>query len=235
MLPLIQSLWVGARLSNLERLAIRSFLFHGHPFRLYVYGSVEGVPDGVEIADANEILPVDHVVETGGTYAGFADFFRYKMLLSVGGWWVDTDTVCLRPFDFESPFIFSSEYVKDVVCVNNGIMRAPAGSPVMDYAWNRCTTNGLAGAKLGQFGPKLMQEAVERFGLREYVQRPCVFCPVPYSDWEKLTDPEAAWHFGEATYAVHFWNEMWRWGKKDKDRPYPMACLFERLKQQYSC
>lgn len=235
MLPLIQSLWVGPRLSNLERLAIRSFLVHGHRFRLYVYGPLEGVPDGVELADANEILPAEQVVEAGGTYAGFADFFRYKMLLSAGGWWVDTDTVCVKPFDFDSPYIFSSENVNDVAHVNNGIVRVPAGSPVMEYVWSRCTASGLAGARLGQFGPKLMKEAVERFGLREYVQPPCAFCPVPYSDWEKLTDPEAAWDFGEGTYAVHFWNEMWRWGRKDKDSAYPVACLFERLKQQYSC
>jgi len=30
--PLIQSLWIGDRLSTMERLCITSFLEHGHPF-----------------------------------------------------------------------------------------------------------------------------------------------------------------------------------------------------------
>ena len=34
----------------------------------------------------------------------------------------------------------------------------------------------------------------------------------------------------EETRAVHFWNEMWRRGGRDKDARYPPDCLFERLK-----
>ena len=39
-LPIIQSLWIGQRLSDLERLCIRSFLQKGHPFHLYTYNEI---------------------------------------------------------------------------------------------------------------------------------------------------------------------------------------------------
>ena len=49
----IQSLWIGDRLSALERLSIRSFLANGHGFDLYTYQRFEGClelfqNDGVE-------------------------------------------------------------------------------------------------------------------------------------------------------------------------------------------
>ena len=38
-----------------------------------------------------------------GSYAGFANFFRYELLRKRGGWWVDLDTICLRPFPASIP------------------------------------------------------------------------------------------------------------------------------------
>ena len=55
--PVVQSLWIGNRLSTLERLAIASFLANGHEYHLYGYGDVQGVPRGVTLKDGNAILP----------------------------------------------------------------------------------------------------------------------------------------------------------------------------------
>ncbi len=35
----------------------------------------------------------------------FANFFRYKLLLEKGGWFVDSDTICMRPFDFDNEYV----------------------------------------------------------------------------------------------------------------------------------
>ncbi len=67
------------------------------------------------------------------TYAGFSNFFRYKLLLDRGGWWVDADTICLRPFDFREPFVFASVMIPAgsdggcVPAVAPGIIKAPRG------------------------------------------------------------------------------------------------------------
>jgi len=107
---IIQSLWIGQGITNNERLCMRSFLHHGHSFHLYVYEPITGIPAGVEIRDANEIIPAEKVFrDLRGTYASFADWFRLKLLYQRGGWWVDTDVVCLQPFDETDDYCFSSE------------------------------------------------------------------------------------------------------------------------------
>ena len=86
----------------MERLAVESFLRNGHSFHLYVYDDVDGVPKGAVLKDANEIIPRAEVFRNvqDKTYAAFSDIFRYKLLAERGGYWVDTDVVCLRPFEF---------------------------------------------------------------------------------------------------------------------------------------
>jgi hypothetical protein len=99
----MQGLWIGTELSALERLSIASFLEHGHEYHLYVYGDVRNVPEGTTIKDGGEILPASLIFQyrEHKSFSAFANFFRYKLLLENGGWWVDADTICLRPFDVD--------------------------------------------------------------------------------------------------------------------------------------
>lgn len=106
---MIQSLWIGQKLSVMEQLAISSFLQNGHSFHLYVYNEMQGVPKGTILQDANEIMPSKRIFKYRhhDTYAGFANLFRYKLLVEKGGYWVDTDVVCLRPFSFTADYMFA--------------------------------------------------------------------------------------------------------------------------------
>lgn len=108
--PPVQSLWIGEQLSPIEQLCARSFLHHGHEFILYVYDEPAGVPDGVRIKDANAILPASAVfMHNIGTYAIFSDWFRWALLYRCGGWWVDMDVVCLKPFMFDEALVFGGD------------------------------------------------------------------------------------------------------------------------------
>jgi hypothetical protein len=235
MSDLIQSLWVGPRLSALERLSISSFLQNGHRYHLYVYEAVEGVPRGVELQDAAQILPRASIFtyREHATYSGFSNFFRYKLLLERGGWWVDTDLVCLKPFDFSSRFVFSSERGRADALVNVGAIKTPAGSEVMHYAWTACTRMDPAQLKWSQCGPTLAGAAVKACSLQAYVQPPHVFCPIHFSEWERMLDPAETWAFDESTAAIHCWNELWRRSNRSKDSAYPAGCLYEELKRRY--
>jgi len=234
MRDVIQSLWIGPQLSEMERLAILSFLRNGHEFHLYVYEHTAGIPPGAAVLDGNEILPARRIF----TYrdhpspAGFANFFRYKLLLEKGGWFVDTDTICLRPFDFAADYVFSSQGIADRRQVNLAAIKVPPRSAVMKFAWKSCKRMNPRQLQWGQCGPDLMTKAVEKYSLQEFVQLPEVFCPIDYLQWEKVLDPRHE-AFRPQTYAVHLWNEMWRRAGKDKNKPYHPFCLFERLKQQY--
>src|SRR5258708_32444629 len=107
----IQGLWIGARISDLEELSIRSFLAHGHEYHLYTDEHDHNVPEHAIVKDANEIIPSAKIFKYRDydSYSGFSNFFRYRLLLQKGGWWADTDLICLRPFDFPAEYVFPSE------------------------------------------------------------------------------------------------------------------------------
>jgi hypothetical protein len=132
----IQSLWVGGRLSAMERLCISSFLRNGHPFHLYVYQETAGIPPGTVVLDGNAILPASRIFtyREHKTYAGFANFFRYKLLLESGGWFVDADLVCVKPFDFAEDYVFSSEGIGGRQLPNVREVKVPACRTVLRYA-----------------------------------------------------------------------------------------------------
>jgi hypothetical protein len=232
----IQMLWVGAGLSTLERLSISSFLHHGHDVHLYAYDDLEGVPHGVLVRDAAEILPRSRIfryTETG-SYAGFANFFRYKLLLTRGGWYVDADTVCLRPFDFTTPYVFSSEWGDGGAVANSTIMRAPRASKVMRRADRACRRSVPEELRWGDTGAQLIARELRACSLLGYVREPDIFCPVPYTDWAAVLDP-ARRPDVSSSYAIHLWHEMWRRSGQDKDAAYDRDCLYEELKRRYLC
>lgn len=235
MAPIVQSLWIGDRLSAMEQLCIASFLRNGHPFHLYVYQDTAGVPPGTVVLDGNRILPASRIFtyREHNTYAGFANFFRYKLLLEKGGWFVDADTICLKPFRFRSQYVFSSEGINGRQLVNLGAIKVPPRSPVMQYAWEVCERLDTSALKWSQCGPTLLKEAVEKCGLERSVKAWDVFCPVHFSVWEHLLDPSIDWRFDVSTHAIHLWNELWRREGRDKNARYPDSCLYEQLKRRY--
>ena len=231
----MQSLWIGARLSAMERLSIASFLANGHAFHLYAYEDIEGVPAGTEMMDAARVLPASKIFRSreNGSLAGFANFFRYKLLLERGGWWVDLDTVCLRPFDFDGEYVISSElHHSGSEVVDLAALKTPPGSALAEYAWRVCQAKDPGQIRWGETGPRLLAEAVRQCGLERYIQPPRAFCPVNYRDWASVLDGSCA-EPGADSYGIHLWNELWRDSGQDKDAAYPADCLFERLKARY--
>ncbi|HOC87779.1 MAG TPA: radical SAM protein [Paludibacter sp.] len=135
---IVNGLWIGESLSSLEMLTIRSFINHGHTFRLWVYDQLTTpLPPGVLVMDANIILPAErifrykHKNQYGhgkGSLAGFSDIFRYKLLFDHGGWWVDMDVTCLKTLEFKAQYVFRSHHELKMV---GNIMKCPKGSELM--------------------------------------------------------------------------------------------------------
>ena len=129
MLPIIQSLWIGADFSSVEKLCAQSFLDHGHEFHLYTYDDIGGVPDGAVIKDANEILPKNEIYRNqGGSFANFSDWFRYALLNKYGNFWVDMDVVCIKPFSFEEKIVFG---ILPYRTVSTGVNRVMMNNSVL--------------------------------------------------------------------------------------------------------
>jgi mannosyltransferase OCH1-like enzyme len=232
----IQGLWIGPELSVMEQLSIASFLQNDHEYHLYVYDEVKNVPAGTVIKDANQILRAARIFQYKhqASYAGFSNFFRYKLLLERGGWWIDTDVICLKRFDFTDDYVFSSELDQEREVISSGIIKAPAGSELMAYAWRVCEQKDPQQLMWGETGPRLMTEAVKRCSLEHYAKPPRFFSPLRYSDWHRVLEPDPRGLVDEESYAIHLWNEMWRAGGQDKNAAYNRGCLYEQLKSRYT-
>jgi len=210
----------GGAFSPLEAVCNRSFLGRGHAFRPYSYQDVTGVPAGCERADAREILLESGVFSYPrglgqGMYAGFADLFRYKLLLVWGGWWVDTDVVCPTR---EPPDAAVSLAREDPNQVNIAIMHLPAGHPAMRAAYERAMAAGQDIA-WGDTGPPRVTEIVVRLMLEPLLAPAHAYYPVR---WSEYTAPillqQREWvaeRVAGATF-LHLWSEMLRPGKYDK-------------------
>lgn len=248
--PVIQSLWIGDRLSTMERLCITSFLEHGHPFHLYVYDEVANVPTGAVIKDAIEILPRDMIFryKEHDSVSGFANLFRYKLLVERGSFWVDTDQICLAPFPSEPEYVFSSQasrrpnrYSRPKPPLTNvGVLKAPAGSEIFGYCFDAASRLNTDDLKWGETGPNLMSEAVKRFEMNDFVAHYRDYCPVAWWQYQRLIQPNSlgarvdkiqiARH---KPLGIHLWNEMWRREGLDKDAEYPRSSIYEKLKGRY--
>jgi len=241
------SLWVGKRLSLLERLCAKSHLANGHAFELYTYGDTGGIPDGVRVLPAQDILPPDqidrymlrykphvHGAELGrsGEFKGFvtpfSDLFRLKALAERGGTWVDLDIVCLAPFP--QRHLLASERQRDGARkIANSVMRIPAGFAAEMFG--RALRFDPASLRHEDIGSRMISPAVAEFGLEADVAPPDCFCPVDWWDWRRLIRDDFALPAG--TIGVHLWNSQWLLGNADKDRLYPDTTLYGGLQRRY--
>lgn len=132
-LPTIGTLWIGPELSWMEQLCLQSFLDHGHDVVLYTYGDVKGVPKGVKIADADDVLPSKKIIRHArtGSPAYHADVFRLHMLKKTDYIWADTDAFCCQPWDIKKGKHFHGWISDNKPMVNNGVLRLPKSSKTL--------------------------------------------------------------------------------------------------------
>jgi hypothetical protein len=243
-LPIIQSLWIGATLSKMERLCIISFLENGHDFHLYTYEPVNGVPSKTIIKDANEILPRSMIFSyqqgvEKGSWAGFSNYFRYKLLHMKGGYWVDTDTICLKPYDFKEDFVFCTQLDESGrEELNNSVIKAPPGSLLLLDLFEACISKDVASLRFGECGPVLMRDAVKRHNLGHFAKPYSAFSPLHYYELNKIVgtnsniDDYMSALFAHS-YSVHLWNEMWRRSSIDKNGQFPSGSVYQFLLNRY--
>ncbi|WP_080903093.1 glycosyltransferase [Parabacteroides sp. Marseille-P3160] len=231
---IVQSLWIGNHLSVMELLCINSYIKNGHEFHLYVYDRQISIPQYAVLYDANEIIPEENIfLDSRGSVASFADWFRYKLLYEKGGWWVDMDTVCLKPFAFEKAYCFAQEEVGSLSIINIGYIKSPMRADYLEDCLNSINEYpSKAGIAWGTFGLSLIREVLSLYDFEPYLQKPAVFCPIPYYQLDKLIN-DISPIISEEAYAVHLWNEMWRLNDLNKDGVYSRHSLYEWLKDLY--
>lgn len=252
----LNALWFGDRLGYLEQLSIRSAQAQGHPYTLYSYTpeTLAGVPDGVEVRHANEVMDDPRRVRyfEGKFKALGSDFFRYELMAKSLGYWVDLDLIFLKPLDLREDCVFGWEGPKSI---NGAVLKIPAGSPMLEalrgipernwcppffgprsrlkYYWQRI--NGpveLEDLPWGSAGPGMIAYLAQRYGLLGETQPIEVFYPLPYTEARKLFGPasEVEKLIKPNTIAIH----MWHSSLGDlPDNPPASGSYIEKLCRQY--
>ena len=122
--PTVASLWIGSGLSWVEVVCIQSFLDAGHHFVLYTRGAIGNIPEGVEQRRADDLTPPTTELRDRKEIAAFSNFFRFRMLQTEDFIWVDLDVYCVKPFDFDTDWIFAIEMAsRDRI--NTGVLALP--------------------------------------------------------------------------------------------------------------
>lgn len=249
-------LWIEGQLGPIERLSLTSFRAQGHAVTLHAYGEITGLPEGIVLRDAREVLP-ETVARanryTNGSYALFSNLFRYEILRRGLGIWSDTDVVAIAPLALDSPFIAGwespdflngavlfaepkSAFVTDALAAfSSG--QVPAWVPFhrAPLAWMTYRAGRSIPATAlphGTFGPKGVTALAQRHGLTSLAQPQEVFYPVPPRMARRVfeADYRLVDVVGPDTLAIHLWNEKLR---DIKHTAPPAGSLLRSLYERY--
>ncbi|MFW5805673.1 MAG: glycosyltransferase [Bacteroidales bacterium] len=231
----VHGLWIGNQLSFVEKLTIKSFLDNGFDFHLWLYNPlITPVPDKVNIRDASDIIPRHDVFNYRfknqfghgkGSFAGFSDIFRYKLLYEYGGWWTDMDVTCLKAPDFDDDYVFRTHHTLPLV---GNIMKVPPRSDLMKSCYEE------ASQKINEYNRdwhlpiQILADNVEKHKLTNYIKN--------FSNqdsWDvirlllrKNMDIPEHWYF------IHWVNEEWRRNRISKLRTIK-GSVFDKLLDKY--
>ena len=246
---IVQGFWHG-KIGTMERMCVNSYIRAGIEFHLYSYaGDLLSLSSYVSMRDASEIVPKS-MISLFPWSSIFSDYFRYALLEKMGGWWVDMDTICLKPFDDSWPYTFAQDNI-DHYYVSGYVMKAPAGSEIMSYCRNLIQSMTAEDrAKLGHMdiGPYLLQKQIPDFGLNQWVAPAEAFDPSPWNHVPRLVDPNRTTELVAAcdkSYLIHLRQSIWNEGPNSSagilpdgtkimtDGIYPEGCLWEQLKRRF--
>jgi len=228
----LHTLWIGPRLTWLERLSLSSWLAHGHRVILWAYESIDDVPAGVQLADAEAVLPKNSITRhrQTGSVAFFSNRFRYYLLQRQPATWMDADLVLLRSVDPTPAHLFGWE-TATAIC--NAVMRLPCESPVLEDLigltdaavpvpgwWGpkyklRQRLRGLVGwqhrgedMNWGSFGPIALTYFIKRRNLTNWALPIESFYPIHWDNFLLFfASPDAiSARITDKTIGVHLWS-----------------------------
>ena len=237
----VSGFWIG-ELGALERLSMSSFLYHGHPYKLWCYDEMDA-PPGVDLCDASEIVPKSAILDKWApkkhTLQTFANLFRYELIHNLGGWWADLDMVLLRPLDQAEPYVFTR--ANDIPLrpelfdladklngrsVQNSLFKAPPGAIFLRTMLTKMYPDANRGIypEFGQWGTVIFSRSIVEAGLEGWVVEP-LWQNLMVDSRKLFGDAEAAIPQG---YCVHFYNYYLQ------QQPEPCdGSVFHRLRERY--
>jgi hypothetical protein len=144
--------WHGEEFSCIEWVCMCSFIDCGHELRVFTYDPVK-LPQGVVRADARQILPRKQLFTFENSPSAFTNIFRYKLLLEQGGWWADSDILCLARRLPACRYYWAHQ---DASQINGAVLRFPPSDPLCRTLFERSLVEAQRLSAWGQLGPALL-------------------------------------------------------------------------------
>jgi hypothetical protein len=239
---LVNMLWIGGDLSNIELLSINSFLKNDYAVNLWTYQPITNIPDGVMKNDANLIIPEDEIFKVRGSVAPFSDIFRLKLINEQGGMWSDIDVVALKPAEdiFNSSFVVTEDiwegsWRKDKpYTITNCVIYNSHSEPgnLIDVVYNFASTFPKEKIAWSTIGPDALHNISDIYPDHGFDIKPVVFAnSIPAGKITEVllnpgdVDPDAQF--------LHLYNDMWRRQNLNKNAKPPQGSILDGLYKKY--
>jgi hypothetical protein len=185
----------------------------GFDVTLYSYDEVENVPNGIRLADAEDIVKRDFIhrfkVMGRASIPHFADYFRCCLFRKTGAAWIDADILCLRPFSFNTEKTFLAKQADDLI--GNAILRIHSEDALLPKLINSIEKKADdRDHPYGASGPYLITEMYGSAGLADAFD-PKYFFPIPSDKWWMAFLPSERTACEKAcaeANVLHLWNNF---------------------------
>jgi hypothetical protein len=236
----VNCFWHGRSLPTLCLLCLKSFVDHGFRLNLFGYERITA-PAGVTLCDAEDILPKSRIFtyQTGpgaGSPSAFSNLFRYKLLLDRGGWWVDTDTLCLGVPLPSRDVAFAWE---DKHKLGNAVLKLPANHELAKSLYvesQELIAQRSQALQWGEIGPDLLTRVARQSNVLSDALPPSSFYPVHYSEADSILRPERAAEVEEkiaGSVLAHLWHEMLRRNGDQADAHPPAGSFLDMMYRKH--
>lgn len=260
--PVVNALWIGETLHEINAACLRSFVLAGHRTILHCYDAPRNVPPGVEVFDASALMPRERIVcyKSDGSPSLFSNLYRLKILEAGMGLYVDCDVFCLKPIP-QGDYIFG--YQADTE-LNGAVLKLPPESGMLREAlkmtidpyyiapWlknrkrQRYRLRKAIGLPIhisryswGKLGPEAITYFAREAGVIHHAAPVDVFYPVHYDRVAMLLDPSLSLVdiVTPRTLCVHLFDKMLmkRLGTRPIPAGSPLGQMLERSGLQMSC
>lgn len=257
---IVNMLWIGTNISPIEALSMKSFLKNGMHVKLHAYNLLGGVPHDVELCDANLIIPQKEIFKHLGSYAAFADLFRWKLMYEHGDYYADADVVCLKRLKFDESVVIGWEIQDERIASSVlGFDKSehPLAKRMLENALNPLEIRPYDSFKIKKrkwlkrlsfikthaigwgdtSGPIGLNNEYnlreDHYGINPVAQS--AFHKIASDDWRMFIEPNVGIfeHLKKESFAVHLCNEMWRRNGIDKYKPFPKTSFIGEAMERY--
>lgn len=229
---IVHGLWIEGALSPLELMTVHSFIHHGYQFWLWSYDiETSHLPENVVLKDAREIIPEEDVFfyhqknqfgHGQGSYAGFSDIFRYKLLYEYGGWWTDMDITCLKRLPDRYYFFRANKTLSSAI---GNLIFCPPQSELMKWCYEKAVSSIRSDNTNWILPVQILNDGIQKFGLQSYIQS------VSNRDsWLEVSQLTGHRSIPSGYYCIHWMNEEFRRLKLPKDTFPEKSNLFRIAK-----